>query len=399
MRLCVFLILCVFTAFTASAQEVVSPEKAGLSSEKLDMIKAAIDADIADGKLTGATLSIMRHGKLGYHQAFGTRGNGASEGPMKTDDIFRIYSMSKPITTVAAMILMERGKLSLSDPLTKYIPAFAETTVLIDGKRVPQANPITIADLMRHTSGIVYGFFGDTPTRTEYKKVNLYDPNQTNKQMAEKMADLPLEHQPGTKWEYSHSTDILGHVIEVASGMNLAQFVSQEILTPLKMNDTSYYVTADKKDRVVEPNYPGLLNPMQKPTYLSAGGGMLSTADDYLTFSSMLLNKGSLDGTQILKPETIALMTQNQLGDIRPGNYDLLGSENGFGYGFAVRLSDEGRAKGTKGDFWWGGYAGTYFWIDPANELITVFMMQAPKLRAPYRPRIRGWVYDALTDM
>ena len=147
MRLCAFLVLCVFTAFTVSAQEVVSPEKAGLSAEKLAVIKTAIDADIADGKLAGATLSIMRHGKLGYHKAFGTRGNGASEGPMKTDDIFRIYSMSKPITTVAAMILMERGQLNLSDPLSKYIPAFAETTVLVDGKLAPQANPITIEDL------------------------------------------------------------------------------------------------------------------------------------------------------------------------------------------------------------------------------------------------------------
>ncbi len=398
MRVCVLFTLCFFTTFSAWAMEVVSPEKAGLSADKLAVIKTAIETDIADGKLGGATLSIMRHGKLGYHQAFGTRGKGASEGPIKTDDIFRIYSMSKPITSVAAMILVERGKLSVSDPLSKYVPAFANTTVLVDGKRVPQDKPITIADLLRHTSGVVYGFFGDTPTRTEYKKVNLYDPNQTNQQMAEKLAALPLEHQPGTKWEYSHSTDILGYVIEVASGTELTQFITDEILTPLKMTDTSFYVEEADKDRVVEPIYPGLLNPMQKPTYLSGGGGMLSTADDYLTFCSMLLNKGSLNGVQILKPETIEMMTKNQLGDIRPGNYDLLGPENGFGYGFSVRLTDEGRAKGAKGDYWWGGYAGTYFWIDPANELITVFMMQAPALRAPYRPRIRGWVYDALQN-
>ncbi|WP_169568866.1 serine hydrolase domain-containing protein [Sneathiella limimaris] len=387
-----FALLCL----PASAMEMVDPAKAGIDTNKLETAKTEIIKDISDGKLAGATLTVFRNGVIGYDEAFGTRGNGASEGPLKTDDIFRIYSMSKPITTTAAMILMERGKLKLEDPLSKYVPSFANSQVLADGKRVPQERPITIADLMRHTSGIVYGFFGDTPARAEYRNANLYDPNQTNAELADKLAMLPLEHQPGSAWEYSHSTDVLARVVEVASGQSIGDFVKTNILDPLGMKDTSFYVEAAKKDRVVEPQYPGLLNPLQKPTYQSGGGGMMSTAPDYVTFLRMILNNGSLNGTQILKPETVQLMTSDQLGDIKPGNYNLLGPVYGFGYGFAVRRSDEGPFPGSKGDLYWGGYAGTYFWIDPSENLITVFMMQAPKLRAGYRPRIRSWVYNAL---
>lgn len=398
MRLSAILPLILLYPLTVSAHEMVDPASVGISAEKLAPIEQSIQDDIAAGQLSGATLSIMRSGKLAYHKAFGTRGKGASEGPLKPNDIFRIYSMSKPITSVGIMMLAERGKLDVKDPLSKYIPEFESTTVLVDGKRVPQDHQITIEDLLRHTSGIVYGFFGDTPTRTEYKKVNLYDPAQSNKDMALKLAALPLEHQPGTKWEYSHSTDVLGHVIEVASGQNLGDFLKAEILDPLGMDDTSYFVSADKKDRVAEPQYPGLLDPMMKSAYQSAGGGMLSTADDYLTFCSMMLNKGSYNGVQILKPETIALMTSDQLNGIVPGNYNLLGKGYGFGYGFAVRQGPEASIAGSEGDYWWGGYAGTYFWIDPAKELITVFMMQAPQLRAPYRPKVRSAVYNALTN-
>ncbi len=379
------------------AHEMVDPASVGISVGELASIEQTITDDITAGNMSGATLSIMRKGKLAYHKAFGTRGGGASQGAMKTDDIFRIYSMTKPITSAAIMKLAEEGKLNIKDPLHKYIPEFKNTTVLVDGNRIPQQNQITIEDLLRHTSGIVYGFFGDTPTRTEYKKVNLYDPSQSNKDMALKLANLPLEHQPGTNWEYSHSTDVLGHVIEVASGQNLGAYLQAEILEPLGMSDTDFHVPADKKDRVVEPQYPGLLNPMMKPTYQSGGGGLMSTADDYLTFTSMMLNKGSFNGVQILKPETVDLMTTDQLGSITGGNYDLLTNGYGFGYGYAVRKGDVAAIAGTKGDYWWGGYAGTYFWVDPEKELIVVYMMQAPKLRAPYRAKIRGAVYRALS--
>ncbi|WP_025898688.1 serine hydrolase domain-containing protein [Sneathiella glossodoripedis] len=398
MRLGVLLSVVFLYPTLLSAHERVDPASVGLSVSELAPLEQAISDDIAAGALGGATLSIMKDGKLVYHKAYGTRGKGASEGPMRTDDIFRIYSMSKPITSVAIMKLHEDGKLNIKDPLHKYIPEYKSTTVLVNGAKLPQQQPITIEDLLRHTSGIVYGFFGDTPTRTEYKKVNLYDPAQTNKDMALKLASLPLEHQPGTKWEYSHSTDVLGHVIEIASGQSLGEYVEATILNPLGMEDTGFHVPEDKQDRVVEPQYPGLLNPMMKSAYQSGGGGMLSTADDYLTFTSMILNGGSYKGVQILKPETVAMMTTDQLGGITPGNYNLLGQGYGFGYGFAVRTDPVAAIAGTVGDYWWGGYAGTYFWIDPAHDLIVVYMMQAPKLRAPYRPKIRGAVYRALNN-
>ncbi len=399
MRSILLSVFCLFLfSQNAVALDTVKPETVGLSSNKLAEIDKALEADIAAGKLSGATVSVMRKGKLAYHKAFGTRGKDGAPGPLKTDDIFRIYSMTKPITSVATMMLVEEGKINLKDPVSDYIPAFADTNVLEAGKMMPVKNAMTIQDLMRHTSGIVYGFFGDTPTRTEYKKVDLYGIQQTNSDLSGKLAALPLEHQPGTAWEYSHSTDVLGHIVEIASKQSLDSFFKERILGPLGMKDTAFYVTANNKDRIAEPKFKGLSNPLVAPKLLSGGGGMVSTAPDYLKFATMMMNEGKYEGGRILKAETIKQMTTDQLGDIRPGNYDLLGKENGFGLGFSVRLTDEGRAAGSKGDYWWGGYAGTYFWIDPARELITVFMMQQPDQRAPMRPRLRGWVYNALTD-
>lgn len=387
-----------FTAQAAMAMDVTKPENVGLSSEKLAAIDTALNADIAAGKISGATLSIMRKGKLAYHKAFGTRGKDGAAGPLKTDDIFRIYSMTKPLTSVAIMMLVEEGKIGLDDPVSAHIPAFANAKVLKEGKLIPAENAITVKDLLRHTSGIVYGFFGDTPVRTEYNKVDLYGIKQSTGEMVAKLASLPLEHQPGTTWEYSHSTDVLGHVVEIVSKQSLDIFFRDRILTPLEMQDTGFYVSADQKDRIVEPTFKGLSNPLIAPNLLSGGGGLMSTAPDYLKFTTMLINKGRYNEKILLKPETVEKMTRDQLGDIKPGNYNLLGKENGFGLGFSVRLTDAGTTRGTKGGYWWGGYAGTYFWVDPAKELITVFMMQQPELRAPMRLRVRNWVYGALTD-
>lgn len=383
---------------TVFAADIMPPEKVGLSSEKLGSIDTNIQEDINNGMISGATIAVMRHGKLVYHKAFGTRGEGAAPGPLKTDDIFRIYSMTKPITTVGIMMLTEQGKIQLNDPVSKFIPAFADTRVMELGDLYAPDNPITIADLLRHTSGIVYGFFGDTEARTEYRKVDLNDVRQTTAEMVNKLALLPLEHQPGDAWEYSHSTDVLGRVIEVVSGKKLDQFFADEILGPLGMTDTAFYVIEEKKDRIVEPLFKGLSDPLEIPKLHSGGGGLMSTADDYLIFSSMMLNGGIYEGKRLLKEETVTRMTQDQLGGVRPGNYDLLTGENGFGFGFAVRLSDQGFAAGSKGSYWWGGYAGTYFWIDPVQELIIVFMIQQPDQRSLYRPKIRNWVYGAIVD-
>ncbi|MEH6525114.1 MAG: serine hydrolase domain-containing protein [Sneathiella sp.] len=383
---------------TVFATDITPPEKVGLSSEKLEIIDTNIQEDIDNGIISGATVAVMRHGKLAYYKAFGTRGRGAVPGPLKTDDLFRIYSMTKPITTVGIMMLFEQGKIQLDDPVSKFIPAFADTKVMELGDLYAPDNLITIADLLRHTSGIVYGFFGDTEVRTEYRKVDLRDVTQTTTEMVDLLAALPLEHQPGTAWEYSHSTDVLGRVIEVVSGKRLDQFLKKEILDPLGMVDTAFYVAGEKRDRIVEPQFKGLSNPLKEPKLHSGGGGLMSTADDYLIFSSMMLNGGIYEGTRILKDETVTMMTQDQLGDVRPGNYDLLTDANGFGFGFAIRLTDQGFAAGSKGSYWWGGYAGTYFWIDPVQELIIVFMMQQPNRRSLYRPRIRNWVYGAMMD-
>jgi CubicO group peptidase (beta-lactamase class C family) len=388
-----FLLLAVSAA---SATEITDPESVGFDSRKLALIDKKLTDDIAANVVNAATLSIMRKGKLVYHKAFGTRGPGSSPGPLKTDDIFRIYSMTKPVTSVAVMTLAEQGLIKLNDPLSKYIPAFARTKVMELGKLYPQDKAITIADLLRHTSGLVYGYIGDTEVRSLYKKAGLRDNSQTLEAWANRIAALPLEHQPGEVWEYSHSTTVLGRVIEVASGQKLDHFLKENILDPLGMIDTGFYVPSNMTHRIVEPQAARLSNPAIKPRLLSGGGGLVSTPQDYLAFCTMMLNGGSYKGHRLLKPETVAKMTSDRLGNIRPGNYNLLGGNPGFGYGFAVRLSAGHRSPESKGSYWWAGYSGTHFWIDPEKEMIVVFMIQNPGQSRHYRRKIRSWVYGAL---
>jgi len=386
-------------SLSAQAIDRADPATLGFDGAKLAEITTALKADIAAGKLNGATVSVLRGGRLAVHQAIGTRGgkgDGAGQ-PLKTDDLFRIYSMTKPIVSVATMMLVEQGKVALTDPVSKFIPAFADTKVLELGELYAPDQPITIADLLRHTSGIVYGFFGDTEVRSQYKKAGLFDITVSTEEHMNRLAALPLESQPGENWEYGRSTDVLGRVVEVVSGQPLDRFLKSEILDPLGMKDTAFHLTAKDQARIVEPGFPGLLDPLVKPVYLSGGGGLMSSAPDYLNFVQMLLNGGSLNGKTILKPETVADMATDHLGDARPGLYDLLTDDYGFGYGFAVRLEDNGFAAGSKGDYWWGGYAGTYFWVDPAKDMAVVFMMQAPEMRNHYRPLLRNWVYGAMT--
>ncbi|WP_169542858.1 serine hydrolase domain-containing protein [Sneathiella aquimaris] len=398
MRFLTFAAILLLFSGPVIAEETTPPEKVGLSSKHLEKIDQGLKDHIAEGKINGASLSIMRKGKLVYHKAFGTRGGDAAKGPLKVNDIHRIYSMTKPITSVGIMMLVEKGKINLNDPVSRYIPAFSRSKVLKQGQLLPVEKAITIKDLLRHTSGIVYGFFGDTEARTEYKKINLYDINKPTAQIIDEIASLPLEHQPGTTWEYSHSTDVLGHIIEIVSGQKLDTYLSEKILSPLGMKDTAFSVPLAKKNRVVEPTFQGLSDPFADRNYLSGGGGLFSTSEDYLKFTSMMLNKGIYDGTRYLEEKTIEMMTSNQLGSIRPGNYDLLGKENGFGLGVSIRLTKDGQPAGSKGDYWWGGYAGTYFWIDPQKEMIAVYMMQQPDQRRAMRSLIRNWVYAALMD-
>lgn len=380
-----------------SAFDQVDPGTVGFDAGKVAAIAQMLDQDVAEGRILGGTVSILRQGKLALHHATGLR---AAEGPdQEIDDIFRIFSMTKPIVSVAAMMLVERGQLDLDAPLSQYIPEFADTKLIeVSGLYEPERE-ITIRDLLRHTSGIVYGFFGDTFARDEYKKHNLLDPTVSTGDHARLIATLPLEHEPGSAWEYGRSTDVLGHVVEVASGQRLDAFLKSEILDPLGMTDTAFFVPQDKADRVALPGQQGFMfDPLIEPAYQSGGSGLMSTAPDYLQFVGMVLNGGELDGARILQPETLLEMGTDQLDGVRPGNYDLLGDENAFGLGFAVRQAEVGTGQGSIGDMWWGGYTGTYFWIDPAQDLAVVFMIQNPDQREYYRPVLRNAVYDALIE-
>jgi len=308
---------------------------------------------------------------------------------MKKDSIFRIASMSKPITTVAAMILAEEDKLDIAAPVEQYLPEFKDVKVGAEG--TAPKRPMTVQDLMRHTSGLTYGLFGNTPVDQMYMKANIFAAKSLE-DMVKTIATLPLLHQPGEVWEYSVSADVLGRVVEVAGGMDLDSFIHERITGPLKMADTGFWVKPSAISRLAKPDAGWTLpfaDATQKPAVFSGGGGMLSTAGDYARFCQMLLNGGELDGVRVLAPKSVALMTSDQLppGTERHTSVAMrLGAfgptpEMGtsFGLGFAVRV-DPGRnpEPGSVGDFAWGGITGTIFWVDPHEKLVAVQMVQAP---------------------
>ncbi|SCX67760.1 serine hydrolase [Variovorax sp. EL159] len=403
----------------AAAQSLptATPEQVGLSTPRLQMLSDVLKADVAAGKIPGAVLLVARQGKVAWFEPVGKL-DPASGTAMPRDGIFRIYSMSKPITTVAAMMLVEDGRLKLDDPIATYLPEFARMTVGVekpgpDGKpvldTVPARRPITVQDLMRHTSGLTYGFFGPGLVKQAYNAANLGVDDPTNAEFSQRLAKLPLAYQPGTTWEYSHSTDILGRVVEVVSGQSLYQFEKSRLLDPLGMKDTSYYVPeAARQPRIAEPlandrsfgvgadfNDPRVVRKLE-----SGGGGLVSTAGDYARFLQMLLNGGSLDGKRYLGPRTLALMTadhSNAGAGIVPGPLYLPGPGYGFGLGFAVRRNDgEAPYPAAGGEYNWGGAGGTYMWVDPKNEMFVVLMLQSPKYRTHYRSLTRDMVYAAM---
>ena len=373
--------------------------------------------------MPGAVVLIVRNGKIVMFDSFGFRDKEAKVA-MTNDTIFRIASMTKPIVTVAAMILMEEGKLTLADPVSRFIPAFTETKVAVPKKKddgtveyalEPQARPMTVQDLMRHTSGLTYGAVGANPVKQSYIDMKAADRGQTNAEMADKLAKLALLYQPGTTWEYSMSTDLLGRVVEVASGMPLDKFIEERITKPLKMGDTAFEVAADKKARGARPMKEGPKNELpaipevtEKFTWRSGGGGMVSTAADYARFLQMFANGGQLDGVRLISRKTIDLMTADALPpDVKMGadmfRFEALEPSGrmgqGFGLGFAVR-NDVGRnpLPGTPGDYYWGGAFGTYFWHDPKERLFVVYMMQSPAARLRYRYLMRDLVYQAMAN-
>jgi len=391
------------------------PNEAGFSNEGLARIDAYLNNEIQAKTMPGAMLIIQRNGETAYFSSFGVR-DPATSAPMTPDTIFRIYSMSKPITTVAAMMLVEEGRLLLDEPVSKYIPAFANVKVGVETKgedgmtleMVPPKRAITIQDLMRHTSGITYGFLGEGVVKKAYVAANLFDGDFDNAEFAERIAKLPLAYQPGTTWDYGHSTDILGRVVEVVSGKPLYQFEKERLLDPLGMKDTGFYVTDPAKKSLVAEAMPNdrkigsseMFDPRVQKKWEAGGQGMVSTIGDYARFTQMVLNGGTLDGKRYLSPKTIAYMTSNHIAPssaIVPGPYYLPGPGVGFGLGFAVR-TDAGVSpfEGSVGDLSWGGAGGTAFWIDPKESMTVVFMAPMVAPRARVWRTLRNLVYGAL---
>ena len=403
--------------------KVQTPEEVGFLSTRLKTLSDRMNEGVRNNELPGAVVLIVRNGRVVMFDSFGFRDKEAKV-PMTNDTIFRIASMTKPIVTVAAMILMEEGKLTLADPVSRFIPAFADTKVAMprnkdDGTveytQEAQARPMTVQDLMRHTSGLTYGAVGANPIKQSYIDMKVAERGQTNAEMADKLAKLSLLYQPGTTWEYSMSTDVLGRVVEVASGMPLDKFIEERITKPLKMGDTAFEVPADKKARGAKPMKEGPKNELpaipdvtEKFTWRSGGGGMVSTAADYARFLQMLANGGQFDGVRLLSRKSIDLMTADALPpDVKMGadmfRFEALEPSarmgQGFGLGFAVR-TDVGRnpLPGTPGDYYWGGAYGTYFWQDPKERLYVVYMMQSPAARLRYRYLMRDLVYQAMVN-
>jgi CubicO group peptidase (beta-lactamase class C family) len=411
---CVALMLAGLTL--AARAESEAPVPGSFSQAGLDRISNYMRNEVTIGKIPGAILLIQQHGKPVYFESFGVR-DAATQLPMTPDNIFQIYSMTKAITSVAAMMLVDDGKLSLEDPVSKYIPAFADAKVGVDLsdeagqpplKLVPPKRPITIEDLLRHTSGITYGFYGESAVRKLYANPRLYDGDFDNAEFAERIAKLPLADQPGTRWDYGHSTDILGRVVEVVSGQTLYQFEKQRLLDPLGMSDTAFHV-ADKAKwpRIARP-FPadrfdrplaGIKDPTLPRRWESGGAGMVGTIADYAQFLQMLLNKGTLDGRRYLKPETVALMASDHVGPETGITHDPFyfpGPTSGFGLGFAVRTTVPPKTSWPLGEYRWDGAGGTSYFVDPRDDLFVIFMVQAPAHGGRIALALKTLIYEAL---
>jgi CubicO group peptidase (beta-lactamase class C family) len=384
------------------------PEALGLSPGRLQRMSDAFKREIDKGTLPGATVLVARRGQIGWFEALG-RQSPAASAPMARDSIFRIFSMTKPLVSVGIMQLIEDGHFLLGDPVAKFIPEFADQKVGIEnnGKLdlVPAKRQITIQDLLRHTSGITYDHTGNGLVQQMYQQSRLRSRKISNAEHATLVAGMPLMCQPGAEWNYSRSTDILGRVLEVVSGKSLSAFLTERILAPLQMAETGFHTGEENAGRLAEPfaNDPWtgdkvqFFNMLEKPVMESGGGGLLSTTMDYARFSQMLLGGGTLDGTRIIGRKTLELMASDHLAADVKVDSPLMPAGHGFGLGFAVRTAG-GMAPfpGSTGQFFWSGMAGTFFFIDPAEDLFVVFMMQGPGQREYIRNLLRNAVYAAV---
>jgi len=413
----IFLFLSLTTTVGCAKQEnrlpAAKPEMAGISSERLSRIKPVMQRYIDENKLPGMITMVARHGKVVHFEKYGLMD---VDKPMQLNTIFRIASMTKPVTSVAVMMLYEEGYFQLDDPVADYIPEFKNLKVFssIDKNgihTVDPIRPITIRDLLTHTSGFT-GVGADTPVDSIYSTANLSE--GTLKDMIQKLSKIPLLYQPGSKWNYSRSTEVLGYLVEVLSGKPFDVFLKERIFNPLKMEDTDFYVPKEKFNRVgavYAPDSVGIKIIMEPDTntvsipvkFLSGNGGLVSTATDYMIFCQMLLNKGEYNGIRLLGSRTVDLMTSNHISnEIMPDDefFGPLLSGMGFGFGFAI-LQDNTQANiiGSKGSYWWSGSGNTYFYIDPKEDLVLILMAQfVPNYYYPIYKQLRVLTYQAIVD-
>jgi len=384
-------------------------EDVGLSSSQLARIEAVTQKYVESGTVPGAVMLVARRGKIAWYKTMGFRDRAAKD-PMRPDSIFRIYSMTKPIVSVAAMMLVEEGRMQISDPVSKYLPEIGNMKVGVesekDGKATMDladpAREMTVQDLLRHTSGLIYGTRGKSLVNAAYIDAKIGDRNASNEEFVAKLAKLPLRFSPGDRWEYGVSTDVLGRVVEVVSGKTLGEFLNERIFAPLGMTDTGFHVTADKLNRAAQPWQMPEAPPMtprfdvaQKPRFESGGGGLTSTIDDYLRFAIMVADGGNFAGKHLLGKQTIDFMTADHTR-VRPGRPPGLG----FGLGFEVRTSvGDAALPGSLGEYGWAGNAGTLFWIDPKEQLIAIYMVQVDdRVRIMLRNQFRTMVQSAIIN-
>jgi CubicO group peptidase (beta-lactamase class C family) len=377
---------------------------------------ATLQREIDSGRLPGAVVLLSRRGKVELFESLGQQ-NPNDGTVMAMDSIFRIYSMTKPIVSVAIMMLMEQGKLLLSDPVSKYLPEYAKQQLAVEvddatGKQVNYvaAKPATVQDLLRHTAGLTYEFLGNSAVQKAYRsaKIGMALRDASNAEFSKTLAAQPLQFEPGTIWEYSRATDVLGALVEAISGQALGNFLQEQIFKPLKMLETGFSVPADQHHRIAEPFKKDpdggiqlkLINIQDHPTFESGGGGLASTAQDYARFLQFMLNKGELDGVRLLSSHTVDFMTADHLGNIpisAASAGTLLPPGHGFGLGFAVRKETGiSTVPGSAGVYYWGGIAGTTFFVDPKLDMFAMMLIQAPNQRDYYRPLFRNLVYAAL---
>jgi len=386
----------------------VRPDQIGLSPARLQRMSDAFKREVDKGTIPGVTVMVARRGQIGWFEAIG-RQNPAASQPMAKNTIFRIFSMTKPIVSLGIMMLLEDGHFLLDEPVAKFIPEFAKQKVGIEHngrlELVALQRPMTIQDLLRHTSGITYDHTGNSLVQQLYQQSRLRSRKITNAEHAAMVAELPLICQPGAEWNYSRSTDILGRIIEIVSGKTLGAFLTERILAPLQMAETAFFTGEENAGRLAEP-FPTdpwsgekvqLFDMLDKPAMESGGGGLVSTTMDYARFCQMLLNGGTLGGTRLIGRKTLELMASDHLGPNVAIKGTLLTPGHGFGLGFAVR-TQQGIASfpGSVGQFFWSGMGGTFFWIDPKEELFAIFMSQGPGQRVYTRTLVRNLVYAAV---